>query len=106
LNILKSLDSRAFCREFIPEWVVEARLTLPYLQHCGASNCTDALNDDVKHSLDDADVPRDEQPTRYGRVDVATTNMSHSLQQDEAALSNDLFTYYDVQTSSGIWQGA
>ena len=37
-------------------------------------------------------MPRDEQPARYGRIDVAATNMSHSLKQDDAAL-NVCFVY-------------
>jgi hypothetical protein len=52
-----------------------------YLQHSGSSNCTNTLHDDVEDSLQDADVPRDKEPTSHGRVDVTPAHVPHCLQQ-------------------------
>jgi len=46
-------------------------------------------------------VPREDQSTRYGRVDVATTNMSHSLKQDDAELNNCFI--YVLRRTSIVW---
>ena len=46
-------------------------------------------------------MPRNDQPTRYGRVDVATTNVSHSLKQDDAALSDCCI--YILWRMSFVW---
>jgi hypothetical protein len=46
-------------------------------------------------------MTRDNQPTRYGRVDVATTNMAHSLKQDDAALNNCFI--YVLRRTSFVW---
>jgi hypothetical protein len=59
---------------------VKQRLT-PYLQHSGPGNCTDALNGDVKDSLENTDVPGDEESARDGWVDVAPAHVPHSLEQ-------------------------
>lgn len=52
-----------------------------YLQHSSSSNCADALHRDVEDSLEDADVPRENEPTRHGWIDVTPTHMPQCLQQ-------------------------
>lgn len=49
------------------------------LQHSGSGNCTDALNGNVKDSLENTDVPGDEESARDGWVDVAPAHVPHSL---------------------------
>ena len=46
-------------------------------------------------------MPRDDQAARYGRIDVATTNMSHSLKQDDVALNNCFI--YVLRRTFFVW---
>lgn len=51
-----------------------------YLENRRSRDGAYALHDDVEDSLEDADVPGDQEPTRDGRIDVASGHVTYALQ--------------------------